>query len=119
VMHPDNAPLEAALAALRGPGEFKRTSPVVAQAERIEGHLAARAGSPERAVNHWRKAERLTSDCGLAFERAVVALEVAEHVPGAGEAGLNLARVTFERLGAGPWLARSQAVLTRPQRESR
>ncbi|MGO9973635.1 MAG: hypothetical protein ACLP01_12705 [Solirubrobacteraceae bacterium] len=107
-----SAPLAAALAALRGPGAMKRTPPVLAQALRIEAHLAVRAGERARAAECWAHAHRQTSECGLQFESAVIAVERSEHqAAGAIEvdrATLAIARATFERLGATPWTARAR-----------
>ena len=117
VEEPAVEPLATALAALRAPGVMKRTAPVVAQALRIEAHLAARSGEHARADECWARAQQLTSECGLAFETAVIELERAEYAAafagGAGldQAGLSAAGATFERLGAAPWLARARHLL--------
>jgi class 3 adenylate cyclase/tetratricopeptide (TPR) repeat protein len=105
------APLEAALAALAQPGAMKRTPPVRSQIARLEAHLAARGGDQELASQRFREAERLTSECGMRFEHAVIALERAEHEASSGAppeaTPLAGARTTFAELGAVPWLARA------------
>jgi class 3 adenylate cyclase/predicted ATPase len=107
-------PLEAALSALRGPGEMKRTAPVMAQAARLEAHIAARRKDHDKADDLWAFAQRLAGDCEMAFESAVITLERAEHAAATGSdvldgAALANAIATFERLGAVPWLARYSA----------
>ena len=107
-------PLQAALSALRGPGEMKQTPPVRAQAARLEAHIAARREDHEHADELWALAQRLAGDCEMAFETAVITLERAEHAAATGSdaldrSGLANARATFERLGAAPWLARCSA----------
>jgi hypothetical protein len=79
---------------------------VLAQRRRLEAHLAARSGESRRAAASFAEAEKLARGCGLAFDRAVIALEWAERAPSPGAEGLDAARETFGRLRAAPWLAR-------------
>jgi hypothetical protein len=104
---PGREQLVVALEALRGPGAMKRFPPVLAQAERLDAHLAMRAGEPVRAAECWMRAESLAGACGLVFETAVIALERGEHGADPEGAALTRARATFERLGAAPWLTRA------------
>ncbi|MGO9906484.1 MAG: hypothetical protein ACLP4R_16605 [Solirubrobacteraceae bacterium] len=114
VVQPTVEPLEAALAALREPGAMRRTPPVQAQAARLEAHLAARAGQDAIAVDRFQEADRLTSECGMRFENAAIALERAEHATSRGEpadaGAVARTRATFAELGATPWLARAERV---------
>ena len=82
-------PLQAALTALRGPGEMKRTTPVMAQAARLEGHIASRGGDHERADEFWARAQQFAGDCEMAFEAAVITLERAEHAVATGSGALD------------------------------
>ena len=114
VVQPPAEPLEAALAALREPGAMRRTQPVLAQVARLEAHLAARAGQETVAVDRFGEAERLTSECGMRFENAAIALERAEHAASRNTppdaATLAAALATFAQLGAVPWLARAKRI---------
>jgi class 3 adenylate cyclase/tetratricopeptide (TPR) repeat protein len=112
VAEPGAQPLEAALAALRRPGAMKQTPPVLTQARRLEAHVAVRAGAHVRARECFDEAQRLASECGLAFESAVVALERGEHTA-ATEGPMEMvtrvdARAIFEQLGAAQWLVRAE-----------
>jgi hypothetical protein len=100
-------PLGAALAALRAPGRMKRTAPVMAQAERLGAHLAARGGDDLRACERWAHAEELATRSGLRFDAAVIALERAEHDGAGRDRALAGAVQTFEALRAEPWLKRA------------
>jgi class 3 adenylate cyclase/predicted ATPase len=104
-------PLRAALVALRAGGRMRRTAPVLAQAERLDAHLAARAGDDQRASECWARAEELSTQCGLRFESAVIALERGEHDGAGRDPVLASAVATFERLGAEPWLTRARQTL--------
>jgi hypothetical protein len=106
-------PLHAALRTLDGDGVMKRTDPVRVQAERLTAHLAVRAGDDARARAGWERAHRLADGCGLAFDAAVIAVELAEHGGGRGSDALSSARDTFQRLGARAWLARASDVAAR------
>jgi class 3 adenylate cyclase/tetratricopeptide (TPR) repeat protein len=114
VVQPEIEPLEAALAALREPGAMRRTPPVLAQAARLEAHLAARAGQDALAIDRFREAERLTDECGIRFENAAIALERAEHATSRGESpdadALARTRATFAELGAARWQARAERI---------
>lgn len=114
VVQPEIDPLEAALAALREPGAMRRTPPVLAQAARLEAHLAARAGQDALAADRFQEAERLTDECGMRFENAAIVLECAEHATSRGEPpnadALARTRATFAELGAAPWLARTERI---------
>ena len=103
-------PLQRALAALRTPDPMKQTPPVRAQAERVAGHLAARGGDHETAAKALSRAAKLSADCGLTFERAVIELERCEVSGGDPNHSLSRARDTFARLGATPWLERGGRV---------
>lgn len=109
VAQPAIDPLQTAVQALHGKGEFKCTPPVVAQAERLEAHLAARRGEPEQAATRWVQAAGSAAECGLAFERAVIALELVEH-GGGGPGEAEYASSTFARLRAAPWLRRARGL---------
>jgi class 3 adenylate cyclase/predicted ATPase len=110
VARPQTEPLDSALRTLVGDAVMKRTDPVRAQAERLTAHLAARAGDDARARAGWERAHRLADGCGLAFDSAVIALELAEHGGGRVSDALSSARDTFRRLGARPWLVRADNV---------
>ncbi len=103
-------PLSAALTALQRPSVMKETPPVRAQALRLEGHLAARAGDGVRARSCFTEALKLTRLCDAAFESAVLELERAECAPGTRE--LGDARATFVRLRATPWVERVDTHMT-------
>jgi hypothetical protein len=87
---------------------------VLAQAARLEAHLAARAGQDALAADHFGEAERLTAECGMRFESAAIALERAEHSASHGAAPdaapLAAALATFTQLGAAPWLTRAERI---------
>jgi hypothetical protein len=80
------------------------------EAGRLEAQLAARCGEPEQAAAHWEQAARSAAECGLAFERAVIALELAERGSD-GSAQAEYAPATFARLQAAPWLRRARALV--------
>ena len=103
----DPAPLEDALAALRTAAAMKQTAPVRAQAERLAGHLSARAGDRGGADEAFARAHRLAAGCELAFEAAVIGLERLEQTGVEPDGGLANIRATFGRLGADPWLERA------------
>ena len=87
------------------------TSPVVrVQIARVDALLAARAGQPARAAAGWSEAIEIAAEARLAFDEAVLRLELFEHLPEAAgaRAGLNAATETFDRLGARPWLDRAR-----------
>jgi predicted ATPase len=71
----DEAPLEAALAALRAPGAMRATPPVRAQAQRLAAHLAARTGDAPGAQHAFAEAQRLAESCGLRCDAATIASE--------------------------------------------
>jgi predicted ATPase len=116
VMQADPNPLESALAALREAGAMKRTPPVLAQAARLDAHVAARAGEEASAVDRFREAARLAGECGMRFEHAVIVLECAEHAASGGEpvdgVALGRAREAFAQLAAVPWRERAERHLT-------
>jgi len=118
IMHPAVEPLQEALSAMREGDAIKRNRPVLAQAARLEAHLAARSGHEPLATACWDDAEQLTSECGMRFENAAIALERAEHAVGCGEpidsVAVARARATFEQLGAAPWLERADRAVERP-----
>ena len=114
VAGPAGEALADALAALRAPGAMKQTPPVLAQAERLDAHIAALAGEHQRANECWTRAEQLAAGCGLAFETAVIVLERSEHRAGQADPALGAARATFERVGAAPWLERAARAQTVP-----
>jgi hypothetical protein len=101
-------PLEAALAALRTTAAMKQTAPVRAQAERLAGHLAARAGDRRGADEAFARAHQLAAECELAFEAGVIGLERLEQTGMRPDRGLASIRATFSRLGAAAWLERAQ-----------
>ncbi|MHB8694750.1 MAG: adenylate/guanylate cyclase domain-containing protein [Solirubrobacteraceae bacterium] len=108
---PAAEPIATALGALRRPGAIKLTPAVLAQAQRLEAHFADRANDHGRCARCFNEAVRLATDSGLAFERAVVVLEQAEH---AARNAINVddvllvdALATFKRLSAAPWLTRA------------
>jgi class 3 adenylate cyclase/tetratricopeptide (TPR) repeat protein len=106
-----DGPLHEALAALRGPVAPKTSPMVVMQIERLEALLAARAGDLTGAVGRWRAAIEAAESAGMAFNTAMLVLELAEHVPGqvGVESELQRATGTFDRLRAVPWLTRARA----------
>ncbi len=113
VVQESEEPLLAALTALRSPVAPKTSPHVNAQIERLTAHVAARAGDAEVAGDHWRAAGRLMSEAGVAFDAAVLALELAEYAPSfepqLGDAvALRDAVATLERLRAERWLARAR-----------
>jgi class 3 adenylate cyclase/tetratricopeptide (TPR) repeat protein len=108
VSAPNDEPLIAACSALERWGAIAQAPPVLAQRRRLEAHLAARAGEQQRAADSFGEAERLAERCGLAFERAVIALERAERAGAPDAAGRDAARETFLRLRSVPWLARAK-----------
>jgi class 3 adenylate cyclase/predicted ATPase len=109
---PDDAPLLAARAALDPAAILRHTPPVQAQADRLGAHLALRAGDRTAAEEFWASAEQLAGDCGLVFERAVIALERAEAGATPGRHGWSAAEAgdVFEWLAAAPWSARTRAL---------
>jgi hypothetical protein len=110
------------LAALVEPGAMKRTPPVLAQTARLEAHLAARAGDERLANDRFEEAERLTGECEMKFEQAVVVLERAEYAITCGasvdSAALAQAGETFARLGAASWRARVERLAAPPAERS-
>jgi tetratricopeptide (TPR) repeat protein len=106
VFAPSDEPLAAACSSLERWGTIGQAPPVLAQRRRLAAHLAARSGESRRAAALFAEAEELAGGCGLAFDRAVIALERAEHASSPGADGLDAARETFARLRAAPWLAR-------------
>ncbi len=104
----DTEPLEAALVSLRTTAAMKQTAPVRAQAERLAGHLAARAGDRRRADEAFARAHQLAAECELAFEAGVIGLERLEQTGVGPDGGLASIRATFSRLGAPAWLERAQ-----------
>jgi class 3 adenylate cyclase/tetratricopeptide (TPR) repeat protein len=111
VESPDEAALHAALAALASPIAPKSSPHVRAQTERLAAHVASRNGDLDAAAAHWRTAVQIMSEAGVAFDVAVLGLELAERVSdgdrGAG-GGREAALATFKRLGAEPWLRRAR-----------
>ena len=114
VVQPTVEPLEAALAALREPGAMRRTHP---SGRRRPGSRPTWRPAPGRTRSRSidsKEAERLTSECGMRFENAAIALERAEHATCRGEpadaGALARTRATFAELGATPWLARAERV---------
>jgi tetratricopeptide (TPR) repeat protein len=105
----DDAALHTALDALSDPVAPKTSPYVTAQMKRLTAHLAARAGESHAAVDHWRAAALIMSDAQVAFDAAVLAVELAEHSPDERDARAQ-ATVTFERLGARPWLDRARRI---------
>ena len=102
--------LERALAALRET-VAPRTSPiVVAQTARLAAHHAARAGDSVEAATHWQAAHAAAHDAGMAFDAAVMALELAEHHVRLGGVAPTLgeSRATFAALRAEPWAKRAR-----------
>jgi ATP/maltotriose-dependent transcriptional regulator MalT len=90
---------------------------LTAQARRLAGHIAARAGDRDAAAEHWRTARQIMSEAGVVFDAAVLALELAEAELEDGADALRADAVaTFERLRAGPWIERARRRATRPIR---
>jgi hypothetical protein len=112
----DDRPLRAAMEALRRPVAPKTSPHVNAQVQRLAAHLAARGGDWNAAAVHWQRARQITSEAGIPFDAAVLALELAEEAPD-GEAAPEATRAeaiaTFERLHAEPWLERARLVAAR------
>jgi class 3 adenylate cyclase/tetratricopeptide (TPR) repeat protein len=104
----DNEPLEDALAALGTTAAMKQTAPVRAQAERLAGHLSARAGDRSGADEAFARAHQLAAGCELAFDAAVIGLEHLEQTGAEPDCGLANIRATLGRLGANPWLDRAE-----------
>jgi hypothetical protein len=105
----DDAPLQSALDALADPVAPKTSPYVTAQIERLEAHLAARAGEADSAIAHWRSAHRIMSDAHVVFDAAVLALELGEHSPD-DAAARALAAGTFDRLRARRWQERAARI---------
>jgi hypothetical protein len=104
--------VEALLSAPETQPVGMRSPLVVAQVHRFRGRLAE---SPELAESEFGAAERILSEIGLPFWLAVVQLEHAHAALAHGGSAdvrtlLAEARLTFERLGARPWLERLAAV---------
>jgi len=107
----DDRALVAALDALEGPVAPKTSPYVTAQARRLAGHIAARAGDGDAAAEHWRAARVIMTEAGVVFDAAVLALELAENGHDGGRAD---AVATFDRLRAGPWIERARRRAARP-----
>ncbi len=105
--------LEAALSALRANDPMKQTAPVRAQAARIAGHLAADRGESAAARAELIEAAELAAGCELAFELAVLELERCELTGEDSGGALARARETFTRVGATPWLERTDGCASR------
>jgi hypothetical protein len=87
--------------------------------ERLAAHLAARSGEVDAAAAHWLTARRRTSEAGVGFDAAVLALELAERAPDGDRTAAAQRReaiATFERLRAEPWLERARRGTARPMR---
>ncbi|MBV8218900.1 MAG: AAA family ATPase [Solirubrobacterales bacterium] len=111
----DDRPLVVALDALEAPVAPKTSPYVTAQAHRLAGHIAHRAGDHDGAVSHWRAARSIMSEAGVVFDVAVLALELAEaDLEGGADALRADAVATFERLGAGPWIERARRRAAHP-----
>ncbi|HUO71756.1 MAG TPA: adenylate/guanylate cyclase domain-containing protein [Solirubrobacteraceae bacterium] len=106
--------LEQALAALRTGDAMKQTPPVRAQAERLAGHLAARAGDRHSATEALSRAARLARECELGFEAAVIAVERYEHGATDTDGSLARASATFRQLRAAPWVERVERLGNSP-----
>ncbi len=119
VERPSDAPLHAALDALRTPVAPKTSPHVNAQVRRLTAHLAARAGAWTVAADHWQRARGIMAEAGVHFDAAVLALEFAEEAPEsepAAEDARAEAISTFARLRAQPWLERARRRAARPTR---
>ncbi len=113
----DDRLLLAALDALEGPVAPKTSPYVTAQARRLAGHIAARAGDRGGAGEQWRAARAIVSEAGVVFDAAVLALELAEvDVEDGADALRADAVATFERLRAEPWIERARRRAARPIR---
>jgi tetratricopeptide (TPR) repeat protein len=114
VAGPTDEPLATALTVLTGAGATKQASPVRAQVRRLEAHLASRDGDHALAAQGFSEAERLASECGMAFEKAVIELERVEHMVkttrSAETPNIADGRTVFARLQARPWLARTDLI---------
>jgi class 3 adenylate cyclase/tetratricopeptide (TPR) repeat protein len=90
---------------------------VEAQLARYDAHRAVRAGDPETAEQRFRHAGALLREIGARFWLAVVLLEHSEWLLASGRNGaepLIEGREIFERLEAGPWLERADALTPAP-----
>ena len=113
----DDTPLSVALDRLEGPVAPNTSPYVTGQIRRLAAHLACRSGDRDTAAEHWRAAQKIMSEAGVAFDAAVLGLELAE----AGvelDAGEDSRRIeaiaTFERLRARPWVERARRRAARP-----
>ena len=113
----DDRALTVALDALERPVAPKTSPYVTAQARRLAGHIAARAGDRDAAAEHWRAARVIVGEAGVVFDAAVLALELVE-AELEGEDLRAAAAGTFERLRAGPWIERARGRMVRPVRET-
>jgi tetratricopeptide (TPR) repeat protein len=87
---------------------------LAAQAARFDAHLALARGDQTRAEQRFQWAVASLRELSYRFWLAVTLLEYAE-LPGNGEAAAAAAeaRQLFERMGATPWIERSDALLMR------
>ncbi|HEV3389317.1 MAG TPA: adenylate/guanylate cyclase domain-containing protein [Solirubrobacteraceae bacterium] len=113
----DDRALAVALDALERPVAPKTSPYVTAQARRLAGHIAARAGDRDAAAEHWRTARVIVGEAGVVFDAAVLALELVE-AELEGDDLREAAVGTFDRLRAGPWIERARERMVRPVRET-
>lgn len=85
----------------------------------LRSRFRGRLATDPTAAAHFREAEEVYESLGMPFLLAVTQLEHAESLEADGadeetDALRAAARVTFERLGATPWLERADRVAAGP-----
>lgn len=111
---------EAAAAELESIAEEFGTTAIRASAAHASGIVALLRADPPEAVTRAREARRLWRETDAPYEAAISTVLLAEARSAAGEAEgatleLEAARATFERLGATPDMARTDALLAGPE----
>ncbi len=115
---------EAAAAELEVIAEEFETAAIGAAAAHTAGLASLLRGDAADAIERFREARRLWREIDAPYEAAIstVLLAEARSVAGESEAAtleLEAARATFERLGATPDMARTDALLAGPATRSR
>ncbi len=111
---------EAAAAELGAIAEEFGTPAIRAAAAHASAAVALLREDPSEAVTRARDARRLWREIDAPYEAAISTLLLAEARSAAGERQaaeleLEAARATFERLGAAPDVARTEALLAEPE----
>jgi class 3 adenylate cyclase len=115
----DTRTAEAAAAELEEIAREFGTAAIRASAAYAAGIVALLRDDPSLALTRAREARRLWREIDAPYEAAISTLLLAEARTAAGEIEaarleLEAARTTFERLGAKPDMARTDALLARP-----